>query len=126
MWQVPLEPYLSPFYFTGSLSLFRTDSVKVVKELILPNNIRFVYVKSFTYLCYMKKTYKVVQEVDALGEPMDEVINLVNVDDERDYIFANPDDFIVGEIVDEDGFYLRDCSYVDEHTYGTAAFAFRK
>lgn len=60
------------------------------------------------------------------GETNPEVCDLVNVDDSSDRIMAAPDEFMVGEIVNEDEFEIRQNSMVDEQTYGTGDFAFKK
>lgn len=56
----------------------------------------------------------------------DDVIDLVNVDDNTDRIWASPDDFTVGEIVTEEQFYIESRSYVDDQGAGSGEFAFKK
>lgn len=75
------------------------------------------------------KTYRATLVVfeDELNETFTgEAIDLVNVDDENDRLFADPDSFTVGELVTEDEIYLVPRAYVDENNYGTSFFAFKK
>jgi hypothetical protein len=72
------------------------------------------------------KNYQVVLTEFEDGKTNPECIDLVNVEDPSDRIFANPDDFFVGEFVNEDEFYLKTCIVVNEQSYGSAVFAFRK
>ena len=77
------------------------------------------------------KTYKVeleifINEEDGSEYTNPEVMNLVNVDDERDSISAAPYEFEEGEVVTEDDIYLEECNYVDEQGTGTMEFAFKK
>ena len=74
------------------------------------------------------KEYKATQEFIG-GEPMQDlesfVINLVNLEDENDIIMAAPDEFEIGEIVNEDNLILKECNYVDEQGTGSGLFAFK-
>ena len=54
-----------------------------------------------------------------------EVMNLVNVNDDRDYIPCAQDEFTVGELVDEDEFEMFEANYVDEQGVGTTWFAYK-
>jgi hypothetical protein len=60
------------------------------------------------------------------GETNPEVMDLVNVNDLTDRIMAAPDEFNVGEIVNENEFYLDEAMMVDEQYYGKGTFAFKK
>jgi len=72
------------------------------------------------------KKYRVELVVFENGETNPEVCDLVNIEDENDRIMAAPDEFFVGEIVSEEEFKLEKSMYVDEHTYGSGIFAFKK
>lgn len=56
----------------------------------------------------------------------DDVIDLVNVQDSEDRIWASPEDFTVGETITEEQFYKESRSYVDDQGAGSAEFAFKK
>lgn len=74
------------------------------------------------------KTYKaeLVEFLDENGNPyFSEAMDLVNVEDNEDRLYADPDSFTVGELVTEDQIYIKPCSYVDEDNYGTCDFAFK-
>lgn len=64
------------------------------------------------------KKYKVV----LTHEP--DVYDLVNIEDDTDIIWAAPDEFKKGDIIDEDQFIVKEAQYVDDCTYGVANFAF--
>jgi len=72
------------------------------------------------------KNYKVILTVFENGETNPEVMDLVNVNDSTDRIMAAPDEFNVGEIVNENDFYLDEAMYVDNQVYDKAWFAFKK
>jgi hypothetical protein len=72
------------------------------------------------------KNYQVVLTVFENGETNPEVMDLVNVNDLTDRIMAAPDEFNVGEIVNENEFYLDEAMMVDEQYYGKGTFAFKK
>lgn len=55
-----------------------------------------------------------------------EIMDLINTNDESDSIPAAPDEFKDGEIISEDDIEMKDNSYVDDETYGSMLFAFRK
>jgi hypothetical protein len=55
-----------------------------------------------------------------------DVMDLVNVEDSEDRLFADPDSFTVGELVTEDNIRLEKQMYVDEQTYDVGSFAFKK
>lgn len=72
------------------------------------------------------KKFKVVLTELLNGETNPEVMDLVNIKDKSDRIMAAPDEFIEGEIVSGDGIELKECQYVDDQTFGTCLFAFKK
>ncbi len=72
------------------------------------------------------KNYEVVLTVFENGETNPEVMDLVNVNDSTDRIMAAPDEFSVGEIVNENEFYLDEAMMVNEQGYGKGTFAFKK
>jgi hypothetical protein len=72
------------------------------------------------------KTYHVELVVFEDGETNPEVMNLVNIEDPSDVIMAAPDEFINGEIVKENEFYLDEAMMVDDYSYGNGTFAFKK
>jgi len=55
-----------------------------------------------------------------------DIVDLVNVNDESDTIPAAPDEFVIGEIINEDEIILRENRYVDDQGVGTMLFAFKK
>ena len=72
------------------------------------------------------KTYRATLVVfeDELNETFTgEAMDLVNVDDENDRLFADPDSFTVGELVTEDEIYLEPRAH---NNYGACFFAFKK
>lgn len=71
------------------------------------------------------KTYKVVLAVFENGETYPDVMDLVNVEDPDDRIMCATDEFVVGEIVTENDFFMQDSQYVDEESFGVAPFAFK-
>ncbi len=72
------------------------------------------------------KNYEVILTVFENGETNPEVMDLVNVNDSTDRIMAAPDEFSVGEIVNENEFYLDEAMMVNEQGYGKGTFAFKK
>lgn len=75
------------------------------------------------------KTYKVeLYNFGTEDHPVysDDVIDLVNVQDSEDRIWASPDDFTVGETLTEEQFYTETRSYVDDQGTGSGEFAFKK
>tara|TARA_S200002703_G_scaffold117328_1_gene102936 strand:- start:2849 stop:3088 length:240 start_codon:yes stop_codon:yes gene_type:complete len=72
------------------------------------------------------KKFKVVLTEFLNGETNPEVMDLVNIKDKSDRIMAAPDEFTEGEIVSENGIELKECQYVDDQTFGTCLFAFKK
>lgn len=66
------------------------------------------------------KTFKVYFEKGT------DIVDLINVDDESDKIPAAPDEFVIGEIINEDDIILRENRYVDDQGVGTMLFAFKK
>lgn len=71
------------------------------------------------------KTYRVVQAIFEDGEMFENVLDLVNVDDEEDRIMAAPDEFKVGDLLEENDFFVEECNYVDDQGTGVAPFAFK-
>jgi hypothetical protein len=55
-----------------------------------------------------------------------DVVDLINVDDKSDTIPGAPDEFVDGEIINEDQIVMEDAPYVDDQGVGTMLFAFRK
>ena len=76
------------------------------------------------------KTYKAVMTFIADPENVHEQTNdtamdLVNIEDDTDRIMCADDEFTEGELLTEDQFIVRDCSYVYDEGVGNADFAFR-
>ena len=69
----------------------------------------------------MHKTYVAVKPYP--DNP--DAINLVNVEDPSDYIFADPESFESGEIVAEETIVLENRPYVDDTGVGSAPFAYK-
>lgn len=67
------------------------------------------------------KQYKVT----SINENL-EVMDLVNIEDTSDRIMCAPDEFNLGETINENEFYIDRCNYVDDHTFGSGDFAFKK
>jgi hypothetical protein len=64
------------------------------------------------------KNYKVVLR----HEP--DVVDLVNIEDETDVIWAAPDLFKENDVISENDFTIKEANYVDDCTYGVGSFAF--
>lgn len=69
------------------------------------------------------RTFKAVLAEFESGETNPEVMDLVNINDETDKIMCAPDEFEVGDIVQEKDFYLEEQMMVDDQCYGLGMFA---
>jgi len=54
-----------------------------------------------------------------------EVLDLVNTNDVLDRFMCAPDEFEVGEIINESDFYLEEANMVDDQGDGVGLFAFK-
>ena len=55
-----------------------------------------------------------------------EVLDLVNTKSVLDRFMCAPDEFEIGEVINEVDFYVEEANMVDDQGYGTGLFAFKK
>ena len=68
--------------------------------------------------------YKVVLATFEDGTTYPEIKDLVNIKDKSDRFMVAPDNFKVGDVINQHEFKTILCNYTDDQGYGKAEFAF--
>jgi hypothetical protein len=70
------------------------------------------------------KKYR-VEKVEIHEDYYSDVLDLVNVKDPNDRYLCAEDEFVEGDVINDNEFTTEVCQYTDEHGFGSAPFAFK-